>query len=178
MNKKYEIRKLKKMVRKCRKCPGLNIKKPNIALMGQGNPDARLMFVAQSPCELCALKQKIFYKGSGVILDKGLKRINESRKTVYVTNVCKCHTPNNRRNTASEIQNCREYLEKEIEIVEPEIIVALGKEAYKWFKCSEWGEMEKRENYYVYALAHPAFIIRRPYLLDEYLKEWDVLKPP
>ncbi len=176
MNKRYGIRKLEKIVCKCRRCLELNIKSPNIALMGQGNPDARLMFVAQSPCELCALKQKIFYKGSGVILDKGLKRINESRKTVYITNVCKCHTPHNRRNNTSEINNCSQYLEREIEIVEPEIIVALGKEAFKWFKCSEWNEMEKRENYNVYALTHPAFIIMRAYLLEEYLSEWEMLK--
>ncbi len=176
MNKRKEMGKIKKMVKSCRRCPRLNIAPPNIALMGQGNPDARLMFVAQSPCELCALKQKIFYKGSGVILDKGLKRINESRKTVYITNVCKCHTPNNRRNTVSEINNCSQYLEKEIKVVEPEIIVALGKEAFKWFECSKWNEMEKRETYKVYALTHPAFIIRRAYLLNKYLKEWEMLK--
>ncbi len=174
--KQFELSELEDEVYNCRKCPGLNIEKPHTAVMGQGNPDARLMFVAQNPCELCAIYNKIFYKGSGEVLDKGLSRIGENRETVYITNVCKCHTPKNRRNNKIEIDNCRPFLEKEIEIIKPEIIVPLGKQAFNWFDCSDWYKMEERDDYKIYPVSHPAFIIRNQEMLDEYLEKWNLLK--
>lgn len=174
--KQFELAELEDEVYNCRKCRGLNIEKPHTAVMGQGNPDARLMFVAQNPCELCAVERKIFYKGSGEVLDKGLNRIGENRSTVYITNVCKCHTHKNRRNNKQEIDNCRPFLEKEIAIIKPEIIVPLGKQAFNWFGCRDWYKMEKRNNHKIYPVSHPAFIIRNLDLLDEYLEKWDVLK--
>jgi len=176
IKKQFELAEIEKLVYNCRKCRGLNIEKPHTAVMGQGNPDGRLMFVAQNPCELCAIYRKIFYKGSGEVLDKGLSRIGENRSTVYITNVCKCHTHKNRRNNKQEIDNCRPFLEKEIAIIKPEIIVPLGKQAFNWFGCRDWYKMEKRNNHKIYPMSHPAFIIRNPEMLDEYLEKWDVLK--
>lgn len=174
--KQFELAELEDEVYNCRKCSGLNIEKPHTAVMGQGNPDARLMFVAQNPCDLCAIYRKIFYKGSGEVLDKGLQRIGENRSTVYITNVCKCHTPKNRRNNKQEIDNCRPFLEKEIKIIRPEIIVPLGKQAFNWFDCADWYKMEERNNHKIYPVSHPAFIIRNLDLLDEYLEKWDLLR--
>lgn len=176
IKKQFELTEIEKLVYNCRKCSELNIKLPNTSLMGQGNPEARLMFVAQNPCELCAIERKIFYKGSGEVLDKGLCRISENRLTVYITNVCKCHTPNNRKIRKLEIDNCKPFLEKEIEIIKPEIIVPLGKKAFNWFDCVDWYKMIERDDYKIYPMSHPAFIIRNSDLLDEYLEKWDVLK--
>lgn len=174
--KQFELLELEDEVYNCRKCPGFNIEKPYTAVMGQGNPDARLMFVAQNPCELCAVERKIFYKGSGEVLDKCLSRIGENRLTVYITNVCKCHTPKNRKNNKQEIDNCRPFLEKEIEIIKPEIIVPLGKQAFSWFGCADWYKMIERADYKIYPVSHPAFISRNLDLLNEYLEKWDALK--
>ncbi len=171
-----ELMELEKLVYSCRKCPELNVKEPYTALFGQGNPDAKIMFVAQSPCELCVIKQKVFYKGSGAVLDMVLENIGEDRSTVYITNVCKCHTPNNRVNTKEEIENCRPFLDKEIEIVKPKIIVPLGKQAFDWFGCSAWLKREKRDGYDLYPVSHPARIARRPDLLVDYLRGFDWLK--
>ena len=176
IKKQFELTEIEKLVNNCRKCPELNIKIPNTSLMGQGDPDARLMFVAQNPCELCTVESKIFYKGSGDVLDKGLDIICENRKTVYITNVCKCHTPNNRKIRKLEIDNCKPYLEKEIEIIKPEIIVPLGKKAFNWFECTNWNKIIKRDDYQIYPMSHPAFIIRKPELLKEYLEKWEILK--
>ena len=176
MTKISELKALEEEIKSCRKCLGLNVKSPCIALAGQGNPDARLMFVAQSPCELCAIKQKVFYKGSGDILDLCLHRIKESSDSVYITNICKCHTPNNRPNKKLEIENCKPFLEKEIEIIKPEIIVALGKQAADWFGITNWNKFESWRGKTVYTIAHPAFIMRNPNLRAEYFKALDVLK--
>ncbi len=176
IKKQFELAEIEKLVYNCRKCSELNIELPNTSLMGQGDPEARLMFVAQNPCELCTIERKIFYKGSGEILDKGLCRINENRSTVYITNICKCHTPNNRKIRKLEIDNCKPFLEKEIETIKPEIVVPLGKKAFNWFECIDWNKMIMRDDYKIYPMSHPAFIIRNSDLLDEYLEKWDVLK--
>jgi len=171
-----ELKAVETDIKNCRKCPEFNIKSPYISLAGQGNPDARLMFVAQSPCELCAVRQKVFYKGSGEIFDMCLREINEKRSSVFITNVCKCHTPNNRPNNKAEIDNCRHFLEKEIEIINPKIIIALGKQAKDWFGITDWNKFEDWQGRVVYALAHPAFIMRNPGMKGEYFKAWDALK--
>ena len=114
------------LVEGCVKCEiGKSRKK---TVFGGGDKDADLFIVGESPGEYEEDANRPFVGKAGKLLDKILKAIGFSRnKNVYITNILKCKTPNNRDPLRSEINNCNSYLLKQIELIKPKIIVALGK---------------------------------------------------
>lgn len=152
-------------IKECHRCEGLNIEGETEAAPGSGNPNAKIMVVGQSLCARCMKTQVPFSGGSGRLLDSALERSNLRKADIFVTNVVHCHTRGNRKSFPHEIANCLEYLMKEIELVGPKAIIALGKDAVSHFLGPEsWpGEVGKRvvqPSYVVYPSYHPSYVMK------------------
>ena len=98
-------------------------------VFGSGHPDADLMFVGEAP-GFHEDKQGVPFVGqAGKLLDNLLAGIGLERSHVFVCNVLKCRPPGNRAPTPVEIESCRPYLDRQIELIRPKLIIALGKSA-------------------------------------------------
>ncbi|MCX7916583.1 MAG: uracil-DNA glycosylase [bacterium] len=172
MNKEKEIEKLENIVKECKKCKLYRIRK-NV-VFGEGNINSKIFFIGESPGKNEDEKGVPFCGKAGKILDKLFDSINLKRKDVYITSVLKCRPPKNRQPKKDEIEKCSYYLEKQIEIINPEIIVCLGKVALNYIlkkfsidvkttliknlhgKLIEFGETK------ILPVFHPAFAIYNP----------------
>ena len=111
-------------IRSCKNC-GLSVTRKH-ALTGEGNIDARIMFVALSPGAKEDLNNRMFIGPSGQVFNKLLIAAGIERELVFMTNLIKCMLPNNRKPKISEIELCSQFLDEEISLIQPEIIVPLG----------------------------------------------------
>ena len=98
-------------------------------VFGSGNPDADLMLVGEGPGAEEDRRGLPFVGPAGELLTKILRAIDLDRDEVYIANVVKCRLPNNRDPERDEVAACRGYLERQIELVRPRVIVALGRVA-------------------------------------------------
>ena len=125
--KAAELEKIAEQVKKCCKC-GLGSSRTH-AVPGEGNPDARIMFVGEAPGADEDAQGRPFVGRAGKLLDKIIRACGLERSDVFIGNILKCRPPENRDPRAEEIISCLPYLQRQIEIIEPEIIVALGAHA-------------------------------------------------
>ena len=124
IEKRKLLDELNTQIRTCERCT-LSVTRKH-ALTGEGNIDARIMFVALSPGEKENIQNKMFVGPSGRVLNNLLDKAGIDRKSVFMTNLIKCMLPKNRKPKADEIKRCFPFLEKEISIIQPEVIVPLG----------------------------------------------------
>ncbi|WP_254839972.1 uracil-DNA glycosylase [Natronomonas marina] len=113
-------------VRACTRCPALCDSRSRI-VNGVGPTDADLCFVGEAPGENEDSEGEPFVGRSGDVLDDALRDRGLSRRDVRITNCVRCRPPDNRDPTTEELDNCRAYLEAELDGVDPEVVVALGK---------------------------------------------------
>lgn len=119
-----ELEKIADEVRQCQKC-NLATLRTN-AVPGEGNPNARIMFVGEAPGADEDAQGRPFVGRAGQLLDKIIAACGLNRSEVFIGNILKCRPPENRDPRAEEIISCFPFLQRQIEIIEPEIIVALG----------------------------------------------------
>ncbi len=115
---------LNKEIKECKKCRLSETR--NNALCGEGNLNAKLMLVAQAPGENEDREGKMFIGPSGKKLDELLENSRVSKDEIYMTNLIKCMLPKYRKPKQDEIEICSHYLDKEIEIINPDTIFPLG----------------------------------------------------
>jgi len=127
--KAAELEKIAEEVHQCRKC-SLGSSRTN-AVPGEGNPNARIMFVGEGPGADEDAQGRPFVGRAGQLLDKVIAAMGLKRSEVFIGNILKCRPPENRDPRADEIISCLPYLQRQIEIINPEIIVALGAHAAK-----------------------------------------------
>jgi DNA polymerase len=113
-------------VTECRRCEALSKSRSRI-VNGVGPTDADLLFVGEAPGRQEDETGKPFVGRSGDVLDEALRDRGLARRDVRITNCVRCRPPDNRDPTADERANCREYLDREIDAIAPEALVALGK---------------------------------------------------
>jgi DNA polymerase len=148
---------------RCKLCGG----RQNV-VVGEGDPHARLMFVGEGPGEQEDLQARPFVGKAGQLLDKMIEAIGLSREQVYIANVVKCRPPGNRNPEPDEIASCRPFLERQIDLVKPEIIVALGKFAAQTLLGTEERITQLRGHFRDYRgiklmpTWHPAYLLRNP----------------
>lgn len=111
-------------VKDCRRC-GLCEHRTH-TVFGEGDPNARLMFIGEGPGEHEDLQGRPFVGRAGELLDKMIVAMGLTRAGVYIANVVKCRPPNNRTPSPVEISVCWDYLLRQIRIIHPQIIVTLG----------------------------------------------------
>ncbi len=100
---------------------------------GEGNPDAQLMFIGEAPGAQEDKLGRPFVGASGKFLEEMLQSIGMSREDVYITNIVKFRPPNNRDPFADEIEACLPYLVKQIEIIQPKLVIFLGRHSLNVF---------------------------------------------
>lgn len=164
LSKKILLEKLNLEMSKCSKC-ALRAACSRV-VFGDGNSEAQIMFIGEAPGKKEDELGIPFVGSSGIILEKMLAGIKLKREDVYLTNICKCRPPENRDPLPKEIQECWPWLEKQIEIINPKIIVTLGKFALNAFisdvKISQVHgqllevEIQKIGKRKIFPLHHPA----------------------
>jgi len=148
----------------CTKCK-LCTNRHNVVI-GTGNKNARIMFIGEGPGADEDIQGLPFVGKAGKLMDKAFQGVGIKREEVYIANIVKCRPPNNRNPEKDEAKSCREYLESQIKLVNPEIIVLLGSVALKNILGEEYGItsargkwFEKDEIKYLPTF-HPAALLR------------------
>ena len=108
----------------CTKCPLWKTRKN--AVPGEGNSESPVMFIGEAPGQSEDIKGKPFVGAAGKFLETLLSEIGLSRNDVFICNIVKCRPPRNREPMPNEIQTCTPYLDRQINIIKPKIIVTLG----------------------------------------------------
>mgnify|MGYP000436380609 CR=1 FL=1 len=113
-------------VESCERCPAL-VKSRSRIVNGDGPADADLLFLGEAPGQQEDEGGEPFIGRSGDVLDEALRDAGLSRSDIRITNCVRCRPPENRDPHKAELSNCRSYLDREIETVDPELVVTLGK---------------------------------------------------
>lgn len=146
-------------------------------VIGEGNPDARLMFVGEAPGAEEDKVGRPFVGRSGQLLDKIIAAMGFSRDDVFIANVLKSRPPNNATPTSDEASKCGPYLLEQIRIIQPEVIVTLGKPAAQLLLNTNeaMGSLRGRWHAYegvpVMPTFHPAYLLRS-YTPENRAKVW------
>jgi len=148
---------------------------------GEGAEDADIMFIGEAPGWHEDQQGRPFVGPAGLYLDELLASINLGREQVYIANVIKCRPPTNRDPLPSEIHNCRKWLDRQIELIHPRMIVTLGRYSMAMFFSGKsiskiHGTARKRDNVIYYAMYHPAAALHQQRLRQ--VIEADMLKIP
>ncbi len=161
-----------------RVCDGCGLHQGHNLVFGNGRCHSDLMIIGEAPGSTEDEKGVPFVGQAGALLDEMLCGIGFRRRDVYVTNVVKHRPPGNRRPRAGEIGACRGYLEAEIRLVDPKVIMPLGNTAMRWFLGSRKkitdvrGEPSPWGSRIVVPAFHPAYVLRfrskRPMLEDDF----------
>jgi DNA polymerase len=119
-----EFKKVKNEVLNCKKCP--LYKTRTHPVIGEGSLQAKIMMVGEAPGYNEDKEGRPFCGAAGKILDELLESISIKRGDIFIANILKCRPPGNRNPQADEIKACTPYLERQIEVIKPEAICALG----------------------------------------------------
>ena len=130
MDKEQELKKIKEEVISCRKCS--LYKTRTCPVIGEGNHQAKIVFVGEGPGASEDRTGYPFCGAAGKILDELLNAVEIKREEVYICNILKCRPPGNRDPQKEEIEACVPYLEKQIEIIKPEVVCPLGRFAMEF----------------------------------------------
>lgn len=180
VSKEEVLERIVREVAECDRCPDLAASRTN-TVPGQGDPNARLMFVGEGPGADEDLQGLAFVGRAGQLLTKMIAAIGMTREQVFIANIVKCRPPGNRRPGPEECANCAPYLARQIEIIRPKVIVALGGTAAQYLLQTHDGITRLRGRFYPYMGAqlmptfHPAFVLRN-YTPDTRQKVYDDLR--
>ena len=136
------------------------------AVPGEGPEDADLMFIGEGPGFNEDQQSRPFVGAAGQYLEELLAKININRNSVFITNMVKCRPPNNRDPFPGEIEACSKYIDEQIRLVSPKVIVTLGRHSLGKFLPGETigkvhGKPKQIGNLIVYPIYHPAAALRR-----------------
>ena len=156
---------LVRQIHDCRKC-ALSEKRTN-AVPGEGSRTADIMFIGEGPGFNEDRDGRPFVGRSGKFLDEMLAEIGLRRQDVYITNVVKCRPPGNRDPLPSEIEACNPYLDAQIEMIAPKVVVMLGKYSFNRFFPGESigrarGKPRSWNGVIAYPMYHPAAALHNP----------------
>lgn len=161
----------------CRRC-GLAEGRRHI-VFGDGNPNARLVFVGEGPGADEDRQGLPFVGAAGRLLTKIIEAMKLSRDQVYICNVIKCRPPGNRNPAPDEIRACRPFLERQLAAIRPEVICTLGTFAAQTLLDTTRpvsklrGRFHTYQNIKVMPTFHPAYLLRNP---DQKRAVWEDMK--
>jgi len=184
--------KIASKVRVCVKCPLSKGRRK--AVPDEGNIDASVMFVGEAPGYWEDVKGLPFVGAAGKILNTLLEKIKLPRETVFITNVVKCRPPENRDPEPNEVKTCTSlYLNRQITLIQPKIIVTLGRHSTAYILSKTGFEKETIEGITqlrgrvyqtrflnlpvrVIPMFHPAAVLHNPKYRDALERDFEVLK--
>jgi len=154
------------MVKGCRKCPLCSARTQTVP--GEGNPSAQLMCIGEGPGATEDATGRPFVGQAGELLNGILASIGLPREQVYIANIVKCRPPQNRKPLPDEAAACMPYLHRQIALVRPKVILALGGTAAEALLNTKRGLGDLRKQVHRYAgtplivTYHPAALLRNP----------------
>jgi DNA polymerase len=131
LNNTQKLEYIAHLVAECQKCP--LYKTATHPVPGNGNSEAKIVFIGEAPGETEDLQGLPFVGNSGKLLDKLLNTIQLERKDVYICNILKHRPPNNRDPLPEEIKVCTPYLKAQLNIIKPQIVITLGRFSMNYF---------------------------------------------
>ena len=177
--KEAALKALREEIGECTRCR-LSKGRTNI-VFGEGNPDARLMFIGEAPGKEEDLQARPFVGDAGMLLIRLIEKMGFKRENVYIANILKCRPPMNRDPEKDEIEVCRTFVERQIEIIQPGVIISLGRISAQTLIGSEGLKITTiRGNFFDYKgiplmpTFHPAYLLRNP--KDKWLTWGDAQK--
>ena len=186
--KQKSLEALNHQIRDCERC-GLSVTRKH-ALTGEGNVDTHIMLIALSPGEKEDSENKMFVGPSGHILNQLFQATGIDRNLVYMTNLIKCMLPKNRKPKMDEIISCSKFLDEEIPIIHPEVIVPLGYYATRTILQKHhaetpsaredfskiYGKLFFSDDQKILPLPHPASLIYNPSFKPETIEKYKKLQ--
>jgi uracil-DNA glycosylase family 4 len=187
MGKVEELQKIKKDMEVDKKLP--LISKPEDVIPGDGNPNAEVVFIGEAGGYYESIQRKPFVGNAGKLLDQVLRMINLPRESVYITNMVKTRPPENRDPTPEELAAYSKYLDRELEVIQPKVIITLGRFSMGKFLpgvtiSSIHGKVQrvkwKGSDIVVVPMYHPAAALRNGNMMfsfkDDFRKVPEILK--
>jgi len=180
-----ELEKIADEVRQCKKCDLGSMR--NNVVPGEGKADARIVFVGEGPGADEDAQGRPFVGRAGKLLDKIITAMKIKRSEVFICNILKCRPPGNRDPKAEEVISCMPYLQRQIELINPDIIVTLGAPATKALLNTNKpiGQLRGQFQEYYAGISttaiklmptyHPAYLLRN-YSAENRGKVWDDMK--
>lgn len=166
-DRREQLAVLQTRVAQCTRCDELARTRTQ-TVFGVGNPEARIVFVGEAPGADEDKQGEPFVGRAGQLLNDIIKACRMRREDIYICNVLRCRPPGNRLPSPEEAVNCREFLDGQIAIVNPEYIVCWGACAAKNLLGSEEAISKMRGKFYQYGRAkvlctyHPSYLLRNP----------------
>jgi DNA polymerase len=148
-------------------------------VFGEGDPNARLVFVGEGPGAEEDASGRPFVGRAGQLLDKIIMAIGMKRQDVYIANIVKCRPPGNRTPERDEVDTCEPFLLRQLAFIHPEVIVALGSPAFQCLLRTREPITKARGHWRdwngvrVMPTFHPAFLLRSP---DKKREVWEDMK--
>lgn len=175
MNAEDTLAQVAKEVVVCKKCDLWRSRKN--AVPGEGPADAEIMLIGEGPGFHENEKGRPFVGAAGNFLNELLAQAGLERSDVFITNVVKCRPPGNRDPLPEEIATCDQYLERQIEAINPKIIITLGRYSMGKFMpgakiSSVHGQMRKVGDRFVIAMFHPAAALHQASIKPTILKDF------
>jgi len=164
----------------CRRCPLSSGRKTIV--FGEGSPEARLMFVGEGPGADEDREGRPFVGRAGQLLNRMINAMGLDRSQVYIANVVKCRPPGNRDPEPVEIQTCLPFLQAQINVISPEVIVGLGRIAVGSLLGRKISLTKTRGSFYyvngipVMPTYHPSFLLRKEPERKWKAEAWEDLK--
>jgi uracil-DNA glycosylase family 4 len=174
-----ELTDLYAQIRACTRCP--LAKSRTRAVPGEGPQDAAVMFIGEAPGFHEDKTGRPFVGAAGHFLEELLASIDMTREDVYIANVVKCRPPGNRDPSPPEIEACQSYLDRQIELIRPKMVITLGRFSMaRYFPGSKissiHGKPRKIDGVLYYPMFHPAAALHQPKLRSTV--EQDMIKIP
>ena len=173
--RREELKEVLAQVKGCVRCSELAAGRKNV-VFGAGNADADLMFIGEAPGASEDEQGLPFVGAAGKLLEKLLVEIGLSRAEVFIANVLKCRPPGNRDPLPVEIENCREYLYRQVELIQPRVICSLGNFSTKLLRGDPTGITRLHgqaqlltlgaRTVRLYPIFHPAAALYTPRMLE------------
>ncbi len=163
-------------IKDCVKCP-LGATRTRF-VFGTGSPEARILLIGEAPGFHEDQQGIPFVGAAGHLLDKILANVGLERSEIYIANVLKCRPPGNRTPLRLEVETCRPYLLKQIEIIDPQVIGTMGNPATELFVPNFKGITKSRGKVYtwgrwtVFPIYHPAAALYRNELLKDLVEDF------
>ena len=169
------LEELNNQILKCEKC-ALSKTRTNV-VPGEGSDSAEIMFIGEGPGKNEDEQGRPFVGAAGKLLDKLIELIGLTREDIYIANVVKCRPPGNRDPLPDEVDACRPWLDQQIKIIKPKLIVLLGRHSMDRFlpnqKISiDHGKPKRRNMQVYYPIYHPAAALYRNGLLEDLEKDF------
>ena len=167
----------------CNKCTKCDLcKNRNNVVIGTGSRNAKIMFIGEGPGADEDIQGIPFVGKAGKLMDKAFEGVGLNREEVYIANIVKCRPPNNRNPEYEEADSCKEYLDSQINLIKPEIIILLGSVALKNVLGKEYGITESRGKWFekdgikILPTFHPAALLRDESKKIDFWKDLKLIK--